>query len=59
MFRFMVKGCANPNKEVRDAIVAETAEKTKIVREVCGTKMCYWFAKNDFAYIKDVLADMA
>ena len=56
MFRFMVKGCSSPDKEVRDAIVAETVENAKIVREVCGTKLCNTTAEVKNCPLKTVPA---
>lgn len=56
MFRFMAKGCASPKSEVRDAVVAEITENAKIVRELCGTKICNTTAEVKNCPLKTVPA---
>ena len=54
LFRMMVQGASSPDKTVRDAIVAETVEHAKIVREVCGANICNTTAEVKMCKLKTV-----
>ncbi|MBE6589964.1 MAG: sugar phosphate isomerase/epimerase [Ruminococcaceae bacterium] len=40
LFGIGTKECINPDNDVRERDIAETVEKAKIAREVCGSEVC-------------------